>query len=81
MKTLLNEAQFEQQSLTGNMLGTIGTPDANRYPHYLHLDLKLREDVLTGATVALTLDDRGGGAQGGRVGNALSYWTELRKEP
>lgn len=80
LKTLVNEVQFKEEYLTGKMMGTIGTPDASRYPHYLHLDLKHRGEVLTGAIIAITVDGRDGGTVGRRQGNALSYWVELRKE-
>ncbi len=62
------------------MLGDIGTEDANRRPYRLHLDLKLRGRLLNGAIVPQTWsEDDYGGAPERRVGNGLSYWTELRK--
>lgn len=76
LKTLVNEAQFKEQFLTGKMMGDIGTPDASRYPHHLRLDLKQREEVLNGAMIAITIK---GETPRKRQGNALSYWVELKK--
>src|SRR5258708_8522136 len=46
LETLLSEAKFEGGTLTGVIQGDIGTPDANRRPYQLHLDLRLREGSL-----------------------------------
>jgi Beta-lactamase class C and other penicillin binding proteins len=74
LKTLLNSVQFEDGYLTGRMNGDIGTEDANRRPYVLSLSLKLRGDILNGAASAISLP-------GKRVGNALTQWVELKKEP
>lgn len=55
------------------MSGDIGTDDANRTRYVLGLALKLRGETLSGGTTALTLPGR-------RVGNALTYWTELKRQ-
>lgn len=73
LKTLLSDVSFEDDYLRGKMTGDIGTEDANRRPYHLHFDLKIREDVLNGAVIAKSLP-------GKRVGNALSHWTELKKQ-
>ena len=58
--------------LTGRMQGDIGTNDANRRPYLLRSDLKLRDEILNGTLIAISPPET-------RLGNALSYWTELRK--
>jgi hypothetical protein len=77
LKTLVNEIQFKDQYFEGKMMGDIGTLDASRYPHHLYLDLKQREDALTGAVIAFTTKEK---APGKRFGVALSHWVELRKD-
>jgi CubicO group peptidase (beta-lactamase class C family) len=81
LRTLVNEAHFEEGFFSGKMLGDIGTDDAGRRPYQLRLDLKPRGDTLNGALVAETIYPHDeGGAPGKRVGNALAYWTELKKQ-
>ena len=75
LRTLVNDARFVDGCLTGKMMGDIGTPDASRRPHLLHLDLRLRGDTLNGALIAITDHVRGTG----RLGNALSHWAALTK--
>jgi CubicO group peptidase (beta-lactamase class C family) len=71
--TLLNDAGLEGNLLTGRMTGSVGTPDAARLPYDLRLSLRLRQGgALNGVVTARSLP-------GKRLGNALSYWTELRK--
>jgi hypothetical protein len=72
LETLLNEAKFEGEVLTGTIQGDIGTSDAKRRPYHLHLDLKLREGSLCGAAVVISLPTSRGGA--------MAYWVELKKE-
>lgn len=64
--------RLNEGRLTGRMVGDIGTPDANRRPYHLHLDLRLREAVLDGALIALSPPEA-------RFGNALSHWAELKR--
>lgn len=75
---LVNSATYEDGELHGEMVGEIDTPDANRRPHTVWLDLKPRGDVLNGALVAVAAQDGRGGAPR-RMGHALAYWTELSK--
>lgn len=77
LKTLVNEAHFKQQFFEGKMMGDISTPDANRYPHHLYLDLKRREETFTGAVIAVPIREK---TPGKRLGMALSHWVELRKD-
>jgi CubicO group peptidase (beta-lactamase class C family) len=72
LKTLLNRVGFGDGYLRGSFTGDIGTEDANRTRYVLSLSLKLRGDVLNGAVTAQSLPGR-------RVGNALTYWVELKK--
>lgn len=76
LKTLVNQASFKEQVFEGKMLGDLGTSDASRYPHYLYLDLKLREEAFTGAVIVLPVREK---LPGNRFGLALSHWVELRK--
>ena len=56
--------------------GNVATPDAARYPYQLRFSLKQRTpDILNGTTSAVSLSTRPD-----RMGSALSYWVELRKE-
>ncbi len=60
--------------------GDVRTDDAARYEYRVHLDLKPRGDLMNGAALTLSrIDGNGGGAPGKRYGNALPYWTELRR--
>jgi CubicO group peptidase (beta-lactamase class C family) len=70
LKTLVNKAQFKEQSFEGVMMGDIGTRDANRYPYHLYLDLKQREETFTGAMIAITIREN---TPGKRFGMALSH--------
>lgn len=72
LETLVNDPRFENAALTGRMVGDVGTEDAGRLPYHLHLSLNLRGDLLNGAVSAISLPNL-------RSGNALSYWTELKK--
>ena len=72
LKTLLNDVNFKDGYLGGRMMGDIGTEDANRCPYHLHVNLKLRGQVLNGSMTAISLPGR-------RMGNALSHWMELKK--
>jgi CubicO group peptidase (beta-lactamase class C family) len=71
--TLLNDAAWKDEKLTGRMMGELGTEDAGRLPHQLHADLRLWGEVLNGALLAIS-EPRP------RSGFALSHWVELRKE-
>jgi hypothetical protein len=58
-----------------NIRGDAGTPDAAHYPSRLQFSLKLRApNTLNGAICANSLE-----SLPDRMGNALSYWVELRK--
>ena len=72
LKTLLNDVSFDEGYLSGRMMGNIWTEDANRKFYNLHVTLKLRDNVLNGAMIAISLP-------GQITGNALSHWMEIRK--
>ncbi|MCC6586883.1 MAG: beta-lactamase family protein [Bryobacterales bacterium] len=74
LETLLNEAEWRDGVLTGQMQGDIGTPDTSRRPHTLLLRLKLRDRKLNGSATAMSLP-------ADRAGNAISHWVELEKAP
>ncbi len=49
-------------------------------PYRIHLDLSERSDSLSGVALTMTtLLDGPGGAPGKRFGNALGFWTELKR--
>ena len=73
LQTVVNRPMLANGLLTGTMQGDIGTEDASRTPHTLSLTLRLRNGVLVGGVTAMSLPAR-------KVGNALTYWVELRKE-
>ncbi|MGI8554411.1 MAG: serine hydrolase domain-containing protein [Dehalococcoidia bacterium] len=78
LEALVNSVTYENGYLNGEMVGEIGTPDAYRRPHFVWLDLKRRDNVLTGALIAVAaIDGRGGTPQ--RLGHALNHWAELSK--
>jgi CubicO group peptidase (beta-lactamase class C family) len=79
LQTLVNDATWDGGWLTGRFLGDIDTPDASRRRHDLHLDLRLRDGRLNGALLAISKQDREGGAPDARVGNALAHWVELER--
>lgn len=80
LRALVNDVKFDDDQLRGVMLGDIETEDANRRPYRLHLDLKLRDETLNGAIIAIThMEVDQGGARGRRTGNALSHWAELKR--
>ena len=68
--TLVNGVRFEDGWLTGTFAGMIETDDANRRPrhpsHHLQLDLKHRDDRLTGAVLSI-------------AGHTLGHWVDLRR--
>jgi hypothetical protein len=78
LRMLVNDAAYENGHLTGLFPGDLGTSDASRRAHRLHLDLFHRGDVLNGACTAITTQNDGS-TPTTRVGNALSHWTELRR--
>lgn len=78
LRMLVNEATYDDGWLAGTFPGDLGTPDASRRTHRLHIDLRHRGDSITGACVAITTDTDGS-APDQRAGNALSHWTELRR--
>ncbi|MDA0745369.1 MAG: serine hydrolase [bacterium] len=73
LKTLVNNPRVDETHLTGKLLGDLGTEDAAKHPYHLHLDLHLRGNLLNGAISAVSLPNP-------RYGNALSHWTELKKQ-
>jgi CubicO group peptidase (beta-lactamase class C family) len=74
LKTLLNNVRFQDEALSGEMLGDIGTDDANRHPYHLFVGLKRWGEVLNGAITAIT-------SPGKWFGSALSHWAEVKKVP
>ena len=78
LRMLVNDASYEDGHLTGTFPGDIGTPDASRRAHRLHLDLYHRGDVINGACTAITTRNDGS-TPTTRVGNALSHWAEVRR--
>lgn len=78
MRMLVNNATYDDGWLAGKFPGDIGTPDASRRLHDLYLDLCCRGDLINGSCIAFTTHNEGS-APDRRVGNALSYWAEVRR--
>ena len=70
----LNNPTFSDDRLRGSTLGDIRTDDAAKRPYTLVFDLNLRWNVLNGSVSAIS-------KPGPRLGNALSHWCELEKDP
>jgi len=66
-KMLLNDVTWENETLSGRMLGDIGTEDANRRPYYLQFNL------LHGSASAISLPWR-------RDTSGLTQWVELKND-
>ncbi|MGV3618887.1 MAG: serine hydrolase domain-containing protein [Fimbriimonas sp.] len=76
----VDDLQMSNGRLGGALDGDVETEDAGRRPYRIHLDLAARGEVLNGAAVTLTKPvENPGGTPGRRMGNALAYWTELRR--
>jgi CubicO group peptidase (beta-lactamase class C family) len=74
--TLLNDARFENNRLTGTMTGNIHTGDANRHPDYiLRFALRRQDNVLSGGVIATS------SRRDARHDFATTQWAELRKVP
>jgi CubicO group peptidase (beta-lactamase class C family) len=68
LETLLNNARFNGQRLTGRMMGNLGTDeDTGPGPYDLDVYLYLRGEAFNGAVTT-------------RGSARLSYWVELKKE-
>jgi CubicO group peptidase (beta-lactamase class C family) len=74
-KAMMNRAIFDKGYLWGAIEGSIGTGDVNRFPPSLNVELKLRGYIMNGVTSAICIS-----TPKGRMGYALSHWTELKKE-
>jgi acetyl esterase/lipase len=72
LKTLVNDARFNDGQFTGKMTGDIGTLEANRRPYHLQWDVTLRDGRLGGVLYAV-------GRHPSR-GLSLPHWVELRKQ-
>jgi CubicO group peptidase (beta-lactamase class C family) len=71
-ETQIQNANFKDGYLSGQMKGNLATEDVNRRPYKLNFSLKLRGAVLNGVVTAISV--------GGRGGYGLSHWVELRKQ-
>lgn len=74
LPALVDKPHFEKDVFTGWLSARIETPDTARYSYNIWLDLSLRGDVINGAATAHT--DR----KGPRMGSALTYWLEAKKQ-
>ena len=83
LKQLLNQVRVTDGFLTGVFPGHLNTPDLNRRPHQLALRIRLRDQQLSGALTALSLQ-RGpqnpAPALPQRTGYALSHWVNLTRK-
>lgn len=73
LKMLLNGVTWENNTLSGYMLGNIGIEEGDGRPYLLTLNLKLRGNLLNGPVQA-GLDPRHG------IGNRVAQWVELKKD-
>jgi len=73
MKMLVNEPRWENQYLSGQFIGDLGTDDTGPGPAVIRLLLRLRGNELNGSATATALP-------GMRGGFNLTHWTELRRE-
>lgn len=73
LATLLNGVRYRDGWLRGRTGGDLRTADTARTPYDLHLEVRLREDVLGGSLTAIS-------RPASRGGNALTHWIELRKK-
>jgi len=74
LRTLLNDARFDKESLSGLMWGNLGTEeDTGLDPYDLQFELYLRGAALNGA-VTTRPHPRA------RHFTRLSYWVELKKK-
>ena len=71
--SLLTGVTWENDRLVGRFLGRIPTPDADRYPHNILLDLRLRDGKLSGQATAQTITQP--------MHFSLSSYVELSKRP
>jgi hypothetical protein len=72
LRMLLNNSRLSDGRFTGVFSGSIGTGDADRRPHRLHLDTNLRGETINGSLAAISLPAR-------KAGNALSHFVELKR--
>jgi CubicO group peptidase (beta-lactamase class C family) len=71
-ETQIQDPNFKDGYLSGQMMGNLRTEDVNRRLYNLNFSLKLRGEVLNGVVTAISV--------GGRGGYGLSHWVELRKQ-
>jgi len=72
LSSLVNDARFVDGWISGRMMGSVETADANRRPrhpgHHLGLELKMRGTSLKGAIISVAW-------------NSLAHWAEFHKVP
>ena len=74
LESWINELHLNERGyLTGRAASEIETDDARRYPEFVQLTLKLRGDSLNGGLTAMS-------KAAVRVGNALTYWVDLKRQ-
>lgn len=73
LKMLLNGVTWENDTLSGYMLGNIGIDEGDGRPYLLTLNLKLRGNVLNGPVQA-GLEPKHG------IGNRVAQWVEFKKD-
>jgi hypothetical protein len=73
LETLLNEPSFRDGFLRGSFAGDIGTEENRGRPYHLNLEAKLRDGVLGGPLIVITIDRV-------RDTSVVSHWAELNRE-
>jgi CubicO group peptidase (beta-lactamase class C family) len=72
LKMLLNGVTWENNTLSGYMLGNIGIEEGGEAPYLLTFNLKLRGSLLNGPVQAGLQPKHG-------IGNRVAQWVELKK--
>ena len=79
-ETTLSNVNVQGARLTGRARGTIPTPDANRHPHDILLDLRMRGDRLGGQASAHAVTVPGDRVQTSYGHYMLSSYVDLSKQ-
>ena len=75
----VDDLSLAEEGLRGTFDGDLRTEDVADRPYRIHLDLRFGSDRLSGTATAVTRNERPGGAPGRRLGDALSFWSELER--
>jgi len=74
----VEDLAFANGQITGSFEGLLPSEEVSRYPYRLQLQLTVSRSRMCGAVVAVTHRESYGGAPCKRLGNTLSFWTDLK---